>query len=175
MRAKKNLCVDRRYSHPIADRSLIGCDQTVMLRLWNAKVRYPQPFRRIRVRDPNTRESIVLITNHFGLPAPSLSVLYRHRWRIEIFFKWIKQHLRIKTFFGTSPNAVQTQVWIAVAVYVLIAILRKRLGLTASLSELLHILSATLYEQTELQCALQHADLQKSDTPNSNQLILFDD
>lgn len=175
MRTKKNLCVDRRYSHPITDRTLIGCDQTVMLRHRQARRRYPQPLRRIRVRDPDTRESIVLITNHFGLPAPSLSVLYRHRWRIEIFFKWIKQHLRIKAFFGTSPNAVQTQVWIAVTVYVLIAILRKRLGVTASLSELLHILSATLYEQTELECALRQAELQQCDTPISNQLILFDD
>lgn len=175
MRTKKNLCVDRRYSHPVTDRSVIGCDQTVMLRHWKSKVRYPQPFRRIRVRDPNAHESIVLITNHFGLPATSLSVLYRHRWRIEIFFKWIKQHLRIKTFFGTSANAVQTQVWIAVTVYVLIAILRKRLGLTAPLSELLHILSATLYEQTELECALQWAGLHKCDNPNANQLILFDD
>lgn len=175
MRAKKNLRVDRRYSHPVTDRSVIGCDQTVMLRHRHARNRYPQPLRRIRVRDPDTHDSIVLLSNHFGLPATSLGVLYRHRWRIEIFFKWIKQHLRIKTFFGTSPNAVQTQIWIAVTVYVLIAILRKRLGLTTPLSELLHILSATLYEQTELECALQQVDLQKCGNPMANQLILFDD
>ena len=175
MRAKKNLRVNRRYSHPIDDRSVIGCDQTVVFKHWKTHTRYPIPLRRIRVRDPDTRESIVLLTNHFGLPAQSLGVLYRHRWRIEIFFKWIKQHLRIKAFFGTSPNAVQTQVWIAVTVYVLIAILRKRLRLTAPLSELLHILSATLYERTELECALQQADLQKCDALSANQLILFDD
>lgn len=127
------------------------------------------------MRDPVSGNSIVLLTNHFALPATTISALYRHRWQIEIFFKWIKQHLRIKAFFGTSPQAVKTQVWIAVAVYVLIAIVRKRLGLTASLYEILQILSVTLFEQTTLECALQRQDLQFSKDDPANQLNLFAD
>jgi hypothetical protein len=175
MRTKHNLRTNRRYSHPVADRSLIGCDQTVVLAREVARNDYPSPLRRVRVRDPDTGESIVLLTNHFALPATTISALYRHRWQIEIFFKWIKQHLRIKAFFGTSPNAVKTQVWIAVSVYVLIAIVRKRLNLTASLYELLQILSVTLFEQTSLECALQQQDLHNSTNQPDNQLILFDD
>jgi hypothetical protein len=175
MRAKNNLRVCRRYSHPVTDRTLIGCDQTVVLAREVARNDYPTPLRRIRVRDPETGESIVLVTNHFALPAVSIGALYRHRWQIEIFFKWIKQHLRIKAFFGTSPNAVKTQVWIAVSVYVLIAIIRKRLNLTASLYELLQILSVTLFEQTSLECALQQRDLHNPDDEHANQLILFAD
>jgi len=175
MRAKNNLRVCRRYSQPVADRSLIGCDQTVVLAREVARNDYPCPLRRIRVCDPQTGESIVLLTNHFALSAASIGALYRHRWQIEIFFKWIKQHLRIKAFFGTSPNAVKTQVWIAVSVYVLIAIVRKRLNLTASLYELLQILSVTVFEQTSLQCALQQHDLHNSEDGRANQLILFGD
>lgn len=175
MRTKKNLRVSRRYSHPVADRSLIGCDQTVMLSREVARADYPGPLRRVRVRDPDNGTSIVLLTNHFGLPATTISALYRHRWQIEIFFKWIKQHLRIKRFFGTSPQAVKSQVWIAVAVYVLIAIVRKRLDLTASLYEILQILSVTLFEQTTLECALQGSDLHISDGDPAKQLILFGD
>lgn len=175
MRTKKNLRVRRRYSHPVTDRTLIGCDQTVVLAREVAQQKYPTPLRRVRVRDPDSGQSILLLTNHFALPATTLGALYRHRWQIEIFFKWIKQHLRIKAFFGTSPNAVKTQVWIAVAVYVLIAIVRKRLQLTASLYELLQMLSVTLFEQTPLKCALQKQELQLSNSGTANQLILFDD
>ena len=137
--------------------------------------KYPGPIRRVRVRDPDSGQSIILLTNHFALPAATISALYRHRWQIEIFFKWIKQHLRIKSFFGTSPNAVKTQIWIAVAVYVLIAIVRKRLHLTASLYELLQILSVTLFEQTPLECALRRQELQLPADGDANQLILFPD
>ncbi len=172
MRTKKNLRVRRRYSHLVADRRLIGCDQTVVLAREVVRHKYPAPLRRMRVRDPHDGQSIVLLTNHFALPATTISSLYRHRWQIEIFFKWIKQHLRIKAFYGTSPNAVKTQVWIAVAVYVLIAIVRKRLQLDASLYELLQILSVTLFEQTELECALRGSALRVSTTDSANQLIL---
>lgn len=127
------------------------------------------------MRDPDSGQSIVLLTNHFSLPATTISALYRHRWQIEIFFKWIKQHLHIKAFFGTSLNAVKTQVWIAVAVYVLIAIVRKRLHLKASLYEILQILSVTLFEQTPLEYALQQQEPQNSTGDPANQLILFPD
>ncbi len=175
MRAKKNLRVRRRYSHPVDDRTRIGCDQTVVLVREVAYTKYPCPLRRVRVRDPDSGQSIVLLTNHFALPATTISALYRHRWQIEIFFKWIKQHLRIKAFFGTSPNAVKTQVWIAVAVYVLVAIVRKRLGVDASLYEVLQILSVTVFEQTTLECALQHHDLHNLVDDPAKQLILFGD
>jgi hypothetical protein len=175
MRTKKNLRVTRRYSHPVSDHTQIGCDQTVVLARDVARTKYPSPLRRVRVRDLKSGTSIVLLTNHFALDATTLGTLYRHRWQIEIFFKWIKQHLRIKTFFGTSPNAVKTQVWIAVTVYVLIAIVRKRLQITASLYELLQIFSVTLFEQTPLEWALRQNNLQLSDDGDANQLILFDD
>src|SRR5680860_238623 len=134
-----------------------------------------RPGRRVRARDPETGQSIVLLTNHFALPATTISALYRHRWQIETFFKWIKQHLRIKAFYGTSPNAVKTQIWVAVAVYVLIAIVRKRLKLNGSLYELLQILSVTLFEQTPIEQALRRQELQLPDEGLSNQLILFPD
>lgn len=175
MRAKKHLRVTRRYSHVVTDRELIGCDQTVVLSRDVARKDYPAPLRRLRVRDADTGDSIVLITNHFALPAATVSALYRHRWQIEIFFKWIKQHLRIKAFFGTSPNAVKTQVWIAVSVYVLIAIVRKRLGVSASLYELLQILSVTLFEQTPLQAVFATPASHNSHTDHAKQLILFGD
>ncbi len=175
MRTKKNLRVYRRYSHPVNDPTLIGCDQTVMLARDIARDKYPCPLRRVRVRDPDDGQSIVLLTNHFALPATTVGALYRYRWQIEIFFKWIKQHLHIKTFFGTSSNAVKTQIWIAVAVYVLIAILRKRLQLSASLYELLQILSVTLFEQTPLEGALRPSSLHIQPDESANQLILFSD
>ena len=175
MRAKKHLRVRRRYSQPVPDRTLIGCDQTVVLERDKARCDYPQPLRRIRVRDPNTGRSIVLLTNHFALPATSIGTLYRHRWQIEIFFKWIKQHLRIKAFFGTSPQAVKTQVWIAVAVYVLLAIVRKRLGITAPMYEFLQILSVTLFERMPIEQAFQLDPLQISGNGSVNQLNLFAD
>jgi len=175
MRAKKNLRVTRRYSHPFADSAMVICDQTVMLSRPIARTDYPMPLRRVRVRDLQSGESIVLLTNHFALPATTIGELYRQRWQIEVFFKWIKQHLRIKAFFGTSPNAVKTQVWIAVAVYVLLAIIRKRLRCDASLYELLQIFSVTLFEQTPLQCVFEQCNSHLRQSLVANQLILFAD
>lgn len=175
MRAKRNQQVSRRYSHPVMDRTLTACDQTVMLSRAVARAKYPLPLRRLRVRDTDSGGSIVLLTNHFGLPATTVGALYRHRWQIEIFFKWIKQHLRIKAFFGTSANAVLTQVWIAVAFYVLIALVRKRLNSKASLYELLQVISVTLFEKTPLNMLLTDYDLQNSDEGAAKQLNLFAD
>jgi hypothetical protein len=175
MRAKKNLRATRRYSNAVADRAAVASDQTVMLSRQIARDKYPAPLRRLRVRDTDAGGSIVLLTNHFALPAATVSALYRHRWQIEVFFRWIKQHLRIKAFFGTSRNAVKTQIWIAVSVYVLIAIVRKRLGATASLYELLQILSVTLFEQDSLPCVFARHVSQESDDPLAKQLILFPD
>lgn len=175
MRAKKNLRVQRRYSHPVVDRAVVACDQTVRLSRPIAHQDYPAPLRRLRVRDTDAGGSIVLLTNHFALPAATVGALYRHRWQIEIFFRWIKQHLRIKAFFGTSPNAVKTQVWIAMSIYVLIAIVRKRLGVSTPLYELLQILSVTLFEQDALPSVLARPVLPESDNPSAKQLILFVD
>jgi hypothetical protein len=175
MRAKKNLRATRRYSHPVEDRQHILCDQTVLLSRPIARDRYPIPLRRLRVQDADAGGSIVLLTNHFSLPAAAVSALYRHRWQIEIFFRWIKQHLRIKAFFGTSLNAVKTQIWIAVSVYVLIAIVRKRLHTDASLYELLQILSVTLFEQDSLQCVFARPVSHNYDHPSAKQLILLPD
>ncbi len=175
MRAKKNLRVRRRCSHPVEDRTLTVCDQTVVLSRDVARADYPIPLRRLRLRDPHSGRSIVLLTNQFQLSAASIGMLYRQRWQIETFFKWIKQHLRIKNFYGRSPNAVKTQVWIAVTIYVLVAILKKRLASTASLHDLLQILSVTLFEKTPINTMFSNAATQLSDELNANQLILFKD
>jgi hypothetical protein len=175
MRAKKNLRVRRRYSHPVEDRTLTVCDQTVVLSREVARADYPTPLRRLRLRDARSGQSIVLLTNQFQLSAASVGTLYRHRWQIEIFFKWIKQHLRIKRFYGTSPNAVKTQVWIAVATYVLVAILKKRLASSATLYELLQILSVMLFEKSPLNSLFSEAGSQLSTETIANQLILFGD
>lgn len=175
MRAKKNLQAKRRYSHPVEDRSRIVSDHTIVLAREVAIAKYPSPLRRVRVRDPETGSRIVLLTNHFALRSTDIGALYRERWRIEIFFRWIKQHLRIKAFYGRSQNAVLVQVWIAVAVYVLIAILRKRLGSQSSLYEILQVLSVVLFERTQLECALQPTNSQLVQEDLGKQLILFGD
>lgn len=175
MRAKKNLRVSRRYSHPVADRHSTVCDQTVVLSRDVARADYPQPLRRLRVRDPQQGTSIVLLTNQFQLSAAAVGTLYRHRWQIETFFKWIKQHLRIKAFCGTSPNAVKTQIWIAITVYVLVALLRKQWRSRASLYELLQILSVTLFEKTPLNRLFSQCDSHLTHPSPANQLILFAD
>lgn len=175
MRAKKNLRVTRRYSRTILDRTTVLCDQTVVLTRDVARSAYPHPLRRLRLRDVEHNSSIVLITNQFQLPAEAIGMLYRHRWQIEVFFKWIKQHLRIKAFYGTSPNAVKTQVWIALAVYALITLLRKRWRSPASPYELLQILSVTLFEKTPLNTVFSTADSQIEPEVPRKQLILFED
>jgi hypothetical protein len=174
IRAKSNLKAKRRYSHAVDRSTGVICDQTVTLTVFYSQRGYPGRLRRIRYRDPDTGKRFVFLTNNFALPALTIAELYRCRWRIELFFKWIKQHLRIKAFFGTSENAVKTQIWTAVCVYVLVAIIRKRLRLSASLYEILQILSLTMFERTPLHQLLT-LNIPLASTPNStNQLILFD-
>lgn len=175
MRAKKNLRFHRRYSHHVADRTHVICDQTGMLARPVARADYPHPLRRLRLRDVERDSTIVLLTNQFQLSAAAIGALYRHRWQIECFFKWIKQHLRIKAFYGTSPNAVKTQVWVAMAVYALIALLRKRWASAASPYELVQILGMTLFEKTPINKLFSASASQLSSTPPRNQLILFGD
>ena len=135
---------------------------------------FPVPLRRIKYIDPKTRKRLVFLTNQFGLPALSIADLYRCRWQVELFFKWIKQHLRIKAFFGTSENAVKTQIWIAISVYVLVAIVKKRLNLPRSLYENLQILSLTLCEQMPLDELLAQIDIGQNDSETHNQMKLFE-
>src|SRR4249919_961822 len=149
-RAKSNLKAQRRYSHPIDRSTGLVCDQIIVLTGFYSRQDFDTPLRRVRFKDPTTGKRLVFLTNNFTLPAFTITELYRCRWQVELFFKWIKQHLRIKSFFGTSENAVKTQAWIAVSVYVLVAIVRKRLALDASLYETLQILSLTMFETTPL-------------------------
>ena len=149
-RAKANLQYARRYSHPVDKATGVRCDQTIVLTGPKSAHLYPGPLRRIRYTDPETGKRLVFLTNDFVLPALTIAHLYKARWQVELFFKWIKQHLRIKAFYGTSENAVKTQVWVALAVYVLVAILKKRLALPQSLYTILQVLSVTLFERMPL-------------------------
>jgi hypothetical protein len=135
---------------------------------------YPEQLRRVSYLDVETRKRFKFLTNNFTLPALTIAQIYKSRWQVELFFKWIKQHLRIKAFYGTSENAVKTQIWIAVSVYVLVAIVRKRLGLEISLYQILQILSVMLFEKTAILQALQPLDPQNDLLDSANQLILFD-
>ena len=172
-RAKSNLKVQRRYSHKVDKSTGLICDQTVMLTVFYSRQGFDRPLRRVRFKDPQSGKTLVFLTNNFALPALTITQLYRCRWQIELFFKWIKQHLRIKVFFGTTENAVKTQIWIAVSVYVLIAIVRKRLNVSATLYELLQILSLTVFERVPLiQLFTQHDPAHDYINPQ-NQLNLF--
>jgi len=172
-RAKSNLNAHRIYSAQ-TDRSLgIICDQTIALDGFYTQQDYSEPLRRIRFKDPETGKTLVFITNNFTLPAATICALYKSRWQVELFFKWIKQHLRIQRFYGTSENAVKSQIWIAVSVYVLVAIIKKRLNLDASLYTLLQILSVTLFEKMPIQQALQGIGMPPENTDFNNQLNLF--
>jgi Domain of unknown function (DUF4372)/Transposase DDE domain len=173
-RAKSNLKARRRYSHPVDRSSGLICDQTVVLTGFYSRQGFDRPLRRIKFNDPETGKRLVFLTNNFAQPALTIAKLYKCRWQVELFFKWIKQHLRIKAFFGTSENAVKSQIWIAVSVYVLVAIIRKRLAISASLYEILQILSLTLFEKTPVNQLLDDSRLQKEPTKNDNQLKLFD-
>lgn len=135
---------------------------------------YPDPLRRVGYLDAETGKRLKFLTNNFTLPALTIAQIYKQRWQVELFFKWIKQHLRIKAFYGTSENAVKTQIWVAVSVYVLVAIVRKRLGLKASLYQILQILSLTLLEKMPISCAFQSIEPDASFAENPNQLILFE-
>ena len=172
-RGKSNLKARRRYSHPIDRSSGLICDQTVVLTGFYSRQGFDRPLRRIKFNDPETSKRLVFLTNNFAQPALTIANLYKCRWQVELFFKWIKQHLRIKAFFGTSENAVKSQIWIAVSVYVLVAIVRKRLALSASLYEILQILSLTLFEKTPVNQLFDDGPLQKALIQNDNQLKLF--
>ena len=156
------------------DRSAgIICDQTVALTGVISRKDYPEHLRRIRYKDAETGKTLAFLTNNFALPAATICALYKSRWQVELFFKWIKQHLRIKKFYGTSENAVRSQIWIAVSVYVLVAIVKKRLNLDASLYTLLQILSVTRFEKMPLQQAFPVSDHKSEQGNDCNQLNLF--
>jgi hypothetical protein len=173
-RAKKNLRWRRRYSRPVDRSSGIMCDQTIVLTRKESAEAYPAALRRVKYRDPETDKVLVFLTNDFTLPAFTVAELYRLRWQVELFFKWIKQHLRIKAFFGTSANAVKTQIWIAISTYLLVAIARKRLGIERDLYTILQILSVHTFEKTPLSQVLSDDVYTSQDSDIRNQLQLFD-
>jgi hypothetical protein len=172
-RGKSNLKVQRRYSHPVDRTTGLICDQSVVLTGFYSHQGFEAPLRRIRFKDPETAKTLIFLTNNFVLPAFTITELYRCRWQVELFFKWIKQHLRIKAFFGTSQNAVRSQIWIAVSAYVLVAIVKKRLHLSASLYEILQILSLTMFEKIPLDQLLTQTISEQIQPVSDNQLILF--
>ena len=174
VRTKSNVLLQRRYSHPVDKSTGVRSDQTVVLSSFESASVYPDPLRKVSYYDAESDKRLKFLTNNFTLPALTIAQIYKQRWQVELFFKWIKQHLRIKAFYGVSENAVKTQIWIAVSVYVLVAIVRKRLGLDASLYQILQILSLTLFEKTPILCALQAIDADANFTENVNQLILFE-
>jgi hypothetical protein len=173
VRGKRNLDFTRRQSRPVDSTTGLRSDQTIVLNGPLSSRQYPDPLRRVHYRDAETGRRFVFLTNNFELPALTIARLYHCRWQVELFFKWIKQHLRIKAFYGVSPNAVKTQVWIAISVYVLVAIVKKELGLDRSLYEILQVLSLTLFEKTLLLQALS-MPLDENETGDyCNQLPLF--
>lgn len=174
IRAKSNTQYTRRYSHPIDKSNGLLCDQRIMLTGVDSKKAYPQLLRRIKYHDTQIDKTFNFLTNNFLIPAQTVADLYRSRWQVELFFKWIKQHLRIKSFFGISENAVKSQIWIAISVYVLVAIIKKRLKLTTDLYTILQILSLTLFEKTPLDQLLISTHCKNENTLLSNQLNLFD-
>ena len=174
IRAKQNVLLQRRYSHPVDEASGVRSDQTVVLGTFASATVYPDTLRRISYLDAKTDKRLIFWTNNFILPALTIASIYKSRWQVELFFKWIKQHLRIKAFYGYSENAVKIQIWIAVSVYVLVAIVRKRLGLEVTLHQILQVLSISLFEKTPILRALQACGSQNAVHGNANQLILFD-
>jgi hypothetical protein len=172
-RAKSNSRFRRLVSRPVDRSTGLICDQSVELTVFYSHQGYPERLRRIRFKDPETAKTLVFLTNHFALPALTIGALYKSRWQVELFFRWIKQHLRIKRFFGTSENAVKSQVWIAVAVYVLVAIIRKRLDLEFSLHSMLQILSVTPFEKVPLFQLLTDMAPAETAPTNPSQLILL--
>jgi len=173
VRTKENVLLQRRYSRTADRTSGLRSDHTVILTGIASAKAYPDPLRRVTYFDAETNKRLQFLTNNFVLPALTITQIYKCRWQVELFFKWIKQHLRIKAFYGTSENAVKTQIWIAVSIYVLVAIVRKRLGLEASLYQILQILSVTLFEKVPILQALEASDSQDDLVGNPNQLILF--
>jgi hypothetical protein len=172
-RAKENLQFKRLYSRAVDKSTGLQCDQVIVPRGFYARKDYPEKLRRIRFYDAEQNRRIVFLTNNFTLPALTIAQLYKCRWQIELFFKWIKQHLRIKAFYGTSENAVKTQIWIAISIYILVAIVKKRLNLDRSLYTILQILSITLFEKISLLQALSSVNDKEPEMENNNQLNLF--
>jgi hypothetical protein len=172
-RAKSNFKCKRIHSAPVDRTTGLICDQQVALTVFYSQRSYPERLRRVRFKDPETGKTLVFLTNHFGVPALSVCALYKSRWQVELFFKWVKQHLRIKQFFGTSENAVKSQVWIAVATYVLVAIVKKRLNLDLSLHAMLQILSVTPFEKLSLSQLLTDTGSDENDPDDNKQLILL--
>ena len=173
-RAKKNLQFRRLYSYPVDKSTGLKCDQTIVLTGVKPSQYYPEKLRRIRFFDAENDNLLTFLTNNFSLPALTITQLYKCRWQIELFFKWIKQHLKIKSFFGTSENAVKTQIWIAISVYVLLAIIKKRLNLQVSLYTFLQILSVTIFEKVPILQIVTEKDSKCQSGQNNNQLLLFD-
>jgi hypothetical protein len=173
IRAKSNLKCNRIYSHPVDRTTGIICDQSVQLTGVRQAKCYPEKLRRVKYYDATTEKTIVFLTNNFVLPALTIAELYRCRWQVELFFKWIKQNLRIKTFYGTSENAVKSQIWIAISVYVLVAIMKKRLKIEASLYTILQVLSVTIFERMPLIQVLTESVCENETSSNDNQLFLF--
>jgi Domain of unknown function (DUF4372)/Transposase DDE domain len=172
-RARKDFRFRRLISHKVDKTTGVQCDQTILLKWFYSVKGYPERLRRVRFLDPEREKRLVFLTNNFVLPAKTIADLYRSRWHVELFFKWIKQHLRIKAFVGTSPNALKTQVWTAVCAYVLVAIVKKRLHLDMSLYTILQILSVSLFEKTPILRALSNPPRQFGEGVNHNQLELF--
>jgi len=173
VRTKSNVLFERRYSHRVDPATGVRSDQTVVLASLESASVYPDALRKVAYVDAETGNRLVFLTNNFALPAATIAAIYKQRWQVELFFKWIKQHLRIKAFYGTSENAVKTQIWIAVSVYVLVAIVRKKLNAEASLYQILQVLSLTLFEKTPILRALQQINSQDNLSLPANQLNLF--
>jgi hypothetical protein len=174
VRAKSNTRLKRLYSNPVEKSTGVQCDQIVVLTGFYSRKDYPAKLRRIRFFDPETNKRLVFLTNQFDLPPETIAALYRYRWQVELFFKWIKQNLRIKSFYGTSENAVKTQIWIAISVYVLVAIIKKRLKLELGLYTILQIFSVTVFEKILILQALTDDTYKNQITSNHIQLKLFD-
>ena len=174
IRAKSNLQCRRVYSHHVDRKTGLLCDQTIMLTGANSIIKYPCQLRKVKIFDNENSKKLVFLTNNFALPAITIASLYRCRWQVELFFKWIKQNLRIKNFFGNSENAVKSQIWIAISVYVLVAILKKELKIAPSLYTILQVLSVSLFEKTELNQLLLFSDYKEDATTQLNQLKLFE-
>ena len=173
VRAKRNLDFTRRYSSDVPEALGLRFDQTIMLNGFYSSMAYPDPIRRIGLIDPKSSKKIVFLTNNFDLAASTIARLYRARWRVELFFKWIKQHLRIKAFYGNTENAVKTQIWTAISVYVLVALIKKKVNADKTLYEILQILSVSLLEKTPISQALSDFDYTTLDTEAQKQLSLF--
>ena len=173
IRSKSNFQFRRLYSHPVDKSTGLISDQTIALTPFYSAQAYPEKLRRVRYFDAERDKRLSFLTNNFLVPALTIAELYKCRWQVELFFKWIKQHLRIKAFYGTSENAVKTQVWIAVSVYVLVALIKKRLGLSHSLYTILQILSVTLFEKVPMLQVLTDIDYGTEHRESPNQLLLF--